>query len=245
MSDPTGARLAMIPARGGSKRLPGKNLRVVDGHPLLAYSVRAALDSGCFERVVVSSDDPEVLRVAERYGAGIVARPPALAGDDAGLVPVCEHTLDAEAEAGRSYAVLALLMPNCPLRGKDIVRSAVAAFEAGNSESQVSVTPYHWHYPHWALGKRDGSTVFHFGRDYLVRSQELPHLTCPTGAIWLARPRALRRTRDFYAPGFTTFEVPWEEAIDIDEQADWEQFLTIRAGLLARGRAVPSAEVPE
>ena len=236
------ALIAIIPARGGSKRLPGKNIKEVEGHPLIAYTISAALESELFAEVVVSSDSDAILEAAQGYGACLLKRPLELATDEASLFPVCEHLLTAEKERGRSYDALALLMPNCPLRSAQDITQAYRAFSERALPFQISVTPYHWHYPFWALQEAEKSRFF-FGETYLRRSQELPEVACPTGAVWWAQTAALLREKTFYGPGFGLFSVPWERAVDIDDTHDWEQFLTIRAGLLARGQSVVEAKL--
>jgi N-acylneuraminate cytidylyltransferase len=123
--------VALIPARGGSKRVPGKNVRVLGGHPLIAYTIAPALESGVFDAVIVSTDLPEIAEVARRYGAEVpFLRPAALAGDTSPDIEWVEHTLRTLAEQGRSYDAFSLLRPTSPFRTPDTLRRAWAAFSA-------------------------------------------------------------------------------------------------------------------
>lgn len=236
-------RVAIIPARGGSKRLPLKNIKEVDGHPLIGYTISETLRSGVFDTVVVSSDDPQILAIGAEYGAEPLRRPAQLAADESPLFPACEHLLDTERAQGRTYDQICLLMPNCPLRVAEDIRASLEAFETRELEFQISVTPYHWHYPFWALKETSDGGEFFFGRDYLKRSQELPDVYCPTGAVWWAQVAPFLDAKNFYGPGYGLFQMAWERAVDIDDRDDWEQFLTMRAGLVARGFRVAEARV--
>jgi CMP-N,N'-diacetyllegionaminic acid synthase len=123
--------VALIPARGGSKRVPGKNVRVLGGHPLIAYTIAPAIASGVFDAVIVSTDLPEIAEVARRYGAEVpFLRPAALAGDTSPDIEWVEHTLRTLADQGRSYDAFSLLRPTSPFRTPDTLRRAWAAFSA-------------------------------------------------------------------------------------------------------------------
>ena len=111
--------LAVIPARGGSKRLPRKNIVDFFGKPIIAYTIEAALGSGCFSRVLVSTEDSEISDIAIQHGAEVADRPADLAGDSATVVDVCVDILNREAAAGKEYDVLCCLYPAAPhSRGK-------------------------------------------------------------------------------------------------------------------------------
>jgi len=214
------AALAVVPARGGSKRLPRKNVLPLAGKPLLAYTLEAALGSGVFKRVVVSTDDEEIAELAVAFGAEAQMRDRALADDH---TPSSEVTLATLAALGgaASYPLVAQLLPNCPLRDADDVRSSLRAFVASKGEFQLSVANYGWQNPWWAM-QRDQSGIIQplFTEAIKSRSQDLPELYCPTGAIWLARSHALEESHTFYGPGVRGEPLDWEHALDIDHQSD-------------------------
>jgi N-acylneuraminate cytidylyltransferase len=228
------ALLAVIPARAGSKRVPGKNVRPLDGRPSLAYSVEAALASGLFATVMVSTDSDAIAEVARREGAEVpFLRGVALATDD---VPVSSATADALERLdpdGTRYAAVAQLMPNCPLRTADDVRASWEQFRRSDAVSQLSVTRFGWQNPWWAFRRSDTGVLAPLFPDRITApSQSLPELFCPTGAVWWARSEVLRRERTFHVAGRTGWEIAWDHAVDIDTEDDWrvaELLLRLRA----------------
>lgn len=144
--------LALIPARGGSKRLPGKNVKLLGGLPLIAWTIRSALESQVCVDVVVSTDDPEIKRVSCHYGASVSGlRPIELATDTASSVDVALHALD-EYEAGHSPVDgLMLLQPTSPFRPSKTIKEAVGLFESAEGKYPVvSVSPASCH-PSWCF----------------------------------------------------------------------------------------------
>ncbi len=221
MSGP-GGRLAVIPARGGSKRIPGKNLVDLGGQPLLAYTVRAAVDSGLFARIVVSTDSEEIADAARSLGAEVpFLREPSLSDD---FVPVSAATVDAleRVDPGADlFSAVCQLMPNCPLRTAADVVGSCEQFEATGSEAQISVVRYGWQNPWWAM-RRSEEYVLQplFPEAHSARSQDLAELYCPTGAAWWARAAVLRREGTFLMPGRTGWEISWQHGVDIDTADD-------------------------
>ena len=123
--------VAFVPARAGSERVPGKNVRELAGHPLLAYSIAAARESGLFDAIVVSTDSDEIAQVARRYGAEVpVLRPPALATATSPDIEWIRHMLGVLADEGRAFELFALLRPTSPFRGADTIRRAWEQFLA-------------------------------------------------------------------------------------------------------------------
>jgi CMP-N-acetylneuraminic acid synthetase len=236
----SGNLIAIIPARSGSKRLPGKNVRLFFGHPMLAYSVLAALNSGLFAQVIVSSDDPAIGRIAEWYGATFVLRPPELASDSAQLVDVARHVLEMLRSRGMDPEAICQIMPNCPLvRSADIVEHW-RMFKGGDRLFQISVIPYRGVYPHWAIvsDEQQGGRWL-FGERSLVRSQDLPSTFCPTGAIWWARTKDFLAQNAFYGSPFHLAAMDANRGIDIDDEEDLKL-----AELLVHGLTVRDGESP-
>jgi len=216
-------RLAVIPARAGSKRVPRKNVRLLGGQPMLAYTIDAARRSELFDRVVVSTDSPEIAAIAEAAGAEVPFLRSADLADD--FTPVSLVTLDALERldpAGDRFPCLAQLMPTCPLRGAEDIRSSYQAFRNSGAASQISVTRFGWQNPWWAA-ERDSAGVLQpvFQQFVQARGQALPPLFCPTGAVWWAATSMLRRERTFHAAGRTGWEMPWYRGVDIDGEDDW------------------------
>jgi N-acylneuraminate cytidylyltransferase len=220
----TSRALAVIPARGGSKRLPGKNARLIGGRTTLARAVDAALESELFARIVVSTDDPAIAALAERCGADVPFLRDAALADD--VTPVSAVTVDALERVdpdGTRYDHVAQLMANCPLRTAADVRASHACFVASAAPAQLSVAAFGWQNPWWAMALApDGALRPLFPKRATQRGQDLPPLFAVTGAVWWAAAAVLRRARTFHVAGRTGWEMPWERAIDIDTADDWQ-----------------------
>jgi CMP-N-acetylneuraminic acid synthetase len=216
-------RLAIIPARGGSKRVPRKNIRSLLDKPLIAYTIDAALESDLFERVIVSTDSEEIARISTTAGAEV----PFLRGNELAddVTPVSLATVDALERldpAGTQYVHVVQLMANCPLRTARDICSSYDQFVATGSASQISLTKFGWQNPWWAMRlSEDFELKALFESQVTQRSQDLPDLFCPTGAVWWARTDVLRRERTFHISGRTGWEIPWYRGIDIDTEDDW------------------------
>lgn len=215
--------LAIIPARGGSKRIPGKNIRTLYGKPIIAYTIEAARQCDLFERIVVSTDSPEIADVASQYGAEIPFLRDANLADD--FTPVSAATVDVLQRLdpiGNRYSYVCQLMPNCPLRAAtDIIDSYRQLINSG-AESQISVVRYGWQNPWWAMRRNEQYKLEPlFENAISARSQDLPELFCPTGAIWWAQAGILRREGTYHVACRTGWEIPWERGVDIDTEDDW------------------------
>lgn len=215
--------IAIIPARGGSKRVPGKNVVLLAGKPLIAYSIEAALTSGLFHRVIVSTDSDAIAAVAEEHGAEVPFIRSADISDD--ITPVSAVTANALEKLDpvcKEYASVAQLMANCPLRTAEDVVSSYKQFEETGVDSQISVVRYGWQNPWWAM-RRNPSTMELdplFPREMTARSQDLPELYCPTGAIWWGKTSVIREQKTFHIPGRGGWEIDWQHGIDIDTPED-------------------------
>lgn len=233
MADAT--NIAVIPARGGSKRVPKKNIRPFGGKPMIAYTIEAALRSGLFHRVIVSTDSAEIGEVARQSGAETpFIREAGLADDVTPVSAVTVDVLERLDSSGELYLNVCQLMPNCPLRTAQDVIDSYRQFEESRADSQLSVIRYGWQNPWWAM-RRDA----HFGLEPLfkealaARSQDLPELFCPTGAIWWARASVLRRERTFHTSHRTGWEISWQHGVDIDTEEDWAFAEAVRNMLTA------------
>jgi CMP-N,N'-diacetyllegionaminic acid synthase len=215
--------LALIPARGGSKGLPGKNLLPVKGRPLLAYSVAAAQGARCIDRTVLSSEDEEIIAAALTYGCEVPFRRPArLATDRATSIDVVLHALDQLP----GNEVIVLLQPTSPLRSSADIDAACACFAASGAPSCVSVSAVQQS-PYWMyrLGERNRLRPIIAGSPGASRRQELPEVYALNGAIYVARVDWLRRSRNFVGEQTVAYVMPTERSIDIDSRADYEAFL--------------------
>lgn len=208
------APLCVIPARGGSKRFPRKNLARFRGRSLLALTVDTARGSGVYGRVIVSTDDEEIAREAAAAGAEVRERPAELSGDFVTLEPVLLDAVDWIGSGGAAPAVGSVMLTTSPLRTAADVRAAYAKFSGSGADFLMIVSRY-LKSPFLALEERDGFARLMFPE--LARRQPAPPVWVDTGMAYFARLDALRAERTFYGRRMTTYEVPVERAIDVDE----------------------------
>lgn len=217
--------LAIVPARGGSKRLPRKNVLPLGGKTLIAWTIDAARESGCFVDVLVSTDDVEIAEAARAHGALVPwLRPAEFATDTARSIDAVLHALDWYERERGTVAGMMLLQPTSPFRSAATIRDAAARFlELGADVPVVGVSAAENH-PAWTFSV-EGSRMQPFcGWDSLkLRSQDLPPAYTLNGAIYVSTPARLRATQSFYAEDMHALVMPNRaESLDIDTAEDWE-----------------------
>src|SRR5258705_3977965 len=153
--------LGLIPARGGSKGVPGKNIRPLCGKPLLQYTAEAALVARHLSRVILSTDDEEIARVGERCGLQVpFLRPAQLAQDQTSMLPVVQHALTWLESCGERFSAVCLLQPTNPLRRSEDIDGCIELFVREDADAVVTVlTVPHEHNPHWVYFRRDDGTL--------------------------------------------------------------------------------------
>lgn len=214
--------VAIIPARGGSKRLPRKNVLEFFGRPIIAYTIDAARESGCFDRVVVSTEDDEIAAAAARCGADVHRRPAALATDKATVVEVCLEFLDSEAKQGRAWPVLGCLYATAPLRDADDIRKTVALLEPVRCTFAMAISRYNMS-PHEAMKVGpDGALSPMWPELADMRSSDLPPLRVDNGSTYAAEVAAFREQRTFCGRTLRGYEMPMSRSVDIDTPEDFE-----------------------
>ena len=214
-------RLAVIPARGGSKRIKRKNIVEFHGKPLLYWTVNAALKSALFDDVIVSTEDEEIAAIARESGASVPFLRENHADDLAPSSAVTLEVMQRLNAQGKVYDMVAQLLATCPLRGVEDIKSAVTNFDLKNVPSQISCFRFGWMNPWWAVQLSEyGEPEAMFPVALKSRSQHLPPLFCPSGAIWIAKPSALESAQSFYCPGHIFYELPWKASLDIDNEDD-------------------------
>ena len=212
--------IAIIPARGGSKRLPRKNVIDFLGRPMIAYTIEAALTSGCFKRVVVSTEDAEIAEVSLRFGGEVDMRPTQLATDEARVTQVCLDLLAREEEAGRAWPFFACLYATSPMREAEDIRTLLALLESGTCSFAMAVTDYALP-PHQALKLEPDGELSPMWPDLVARrTSEMPALVVDNGSTYAAETAAFRQFRTFYGPGLRGHRMPRERSVDIDTQED-------------------------
>lgn len=220
-------RIAVIPARGGSKRLPRKNILDFRGTPILAYTVKAALATALFDRVVVSTEDQEIAAVARAAGAQVDMRRADLASDQSTVAEVCVDLLNREAQAGRQYELLCCCYATAPLRTADDIRATVGLIEPGRCDYAVAVTTFS-HYPHQALKRNEQGVLIPMWPELAnVRSERIGTLLAGNGSTYAVTVEAFLRDREFYGPGMRGHLMPFHRSIDIDTRDDYELALAV------------------
>lgn len=216
--------LALIPARGGSKRLPGKNIRPLGGRPLIGWTIHAAQESGCCTNIVVSTDDPDIAQCARDHGVSVPhLRPAELATDTASSLDMALHVLDDYERQHGPVEGLLLLQPTSPFRKATTISQGVNLFsKAGGNKPVVSVSPATNH-PSWCFRSTGESMQPFLGWDAIgQRSQDLEPAWTINGALYIISPERLRSDQSF----LTLDTLPLHmndpiESIDIDTPFDW------------------------
>jgi N-acylneuraminate cytidylyltransferase len=185
--------VAVIPARGGSRGIPHKNIQELAGKPLIAYTIEAALGSKKMNRVVVSTDDEKIASVAREYGAEIIARPAELATDEAPTEPVIEHTVSwLEEHENYMPEVIVLLQPTSPLRNHNHIEEALNVFFVNDYDSLLSVCPSHAFI--WEIGENGAYPINYDFKNRPRRQDKEPEYR-ENGAIYITKYKILKDDR--------------------------------------------------
>lgn len=213
--------LCVIPARGGSKRIPRKNIKEFCGRPIIAYSIEAALDSHLFDEVVVSTDDIEIAEVAHRYGASVpFMRSEEASGDFATATDALNEVLARYADCGAEPEWLCCLYATAPFVTAEKLRSAYALFDPKGADCLCAVTEFE--FPPLRAFRREGDKlVYNFPKYAKTRSQDLEPLYRDAGQFYFYGKDAISDS-GIQPASFICYEVPQVEVQDIDTSSDWE-----------------------
>lgn len=217
--------LAVIPARGGSKEVPRKNLRIVAGKSLIAYSVETARRSQYIDRIVVSSEDDEILDVAIRYGAEPLRRPQHLADDDTPGVAPALHAI----EALPGFEIVVLLQPTSPLRESGDIDACIERCVALGMTACVSLVEA-TQSPYWMFSltpEQRLQPIVAINDGLVACRQDLPPVYLLNGAVYAAGSAWLASHGTFVGPGIAGWVMPAERSLDIDTEADLVYFSQI------------------
>lgn len=213
--------LAIIPARGGSKRIPGKNVRSFLGKPIMAYSIETALKSHLFAEVMVSTDDREIARIAEERGASVpFLRSAETANDDAGIAEVLIEVIESYAAMGRGFETVCCLFPTAPLIAELDLRAGFAKLNAGSFDSVFAVTRFT--YPIGRSLRMEGDRVLmNWPENYPKRSQDLPLAFHDCGQFYWLRVEPFLKACRVFTENSGAIELPSIRVQDIDTEDDW------------------------
>lgn len=217
--------LGIVPARGGSKGLPGKNIRVLAGRPLLEYTARAAEASGVIDKLVLSTDSQEIADVGRRIGFDVpFLRPVELAGDDTPMFPVVQHALNTLAAGGWTAEVVVLLQPTSPLRRGEHIRDAVTLLRETKADSVVTVVEVPRHLsPDYVMRIEDGRLrPFLPEGACLTRRQDARPAYSRDGTVYACWSWTIERTGSIYGDDCRPLVIEAQDSLSIDSQADWD-----------------------
>ena len=227
---------AVIPARSGSKRIPGKNLRAFAGKPMICHSITAALESGVFDAVYVSTDSEDIARVARECGAQTpFVRPPELADDHTHLAPVLLHALDRIEAGGARVELLCLIYATAPLLEPAALRQGLEVMRAQEADAVFSVASYPAPVQRALTLDPEGRLRMLWPEHELTRSQDLPQAYHDAGQFHWLRPGAFRREGRMYMEKSFPVIIARHRTQDIDTPEDWARAETLYAMLASTG----------
>ena len=215
-------KIAIITARGGSKRIPRKNIREFCGKPILAYSIEAAKECGLFDTVMVSTDDGEIAGIARQYGAEVpFYRSERTANDFATTNDVLLEVLEEYGKRGEHYDLGCCIYPTAPFVTADKLRDALGRLEGSDADTLIPVVPFSYP-PQRAMIVKEGRLVFEYPQYLDSRSQDLEPHYHDVGQFYLFYTEAFRQSRKLMVGNILPYVVSEMEVQDIDNQTDWE-----------------------
>ncbi|MGV8804901.1 MAG: pseudaminic acid cytidylyltransferase [Polaromonas sp.] len=215
-------KLAIIPARGGSKRIPRKNIKLFCGKPMIAWSIEAARQSGCFDQIVVSTDDAEIAEVARQHGAQVpFMRPAELSDDHTGTTAVIAHAIDWFAAQGQTPAQVCCLYATAPFVNADALRRGLAVLTETGSDYAFSVTSYAFPIQRAIRVTPAGRVEMFNAEHFNTRSQDLEEACHDAGQFYWGRAEAWLQGQMIFSPAAAPVMLPRHRVQDIDTPEDW------------------------
>ncbi len=218
--------LAIIPARGGSKGVPGKNIKLLGGKPLLQYTADSAKESKLLTKIILSSEDENIIGVAKEVGIEVpFIRPSELATDYAKSIDVIRHAIDALEAKGEYFDAVCVLQPTSPFRERGLIDKAIQKFITTGVDTLLSVLPVpHEYNPHWVFEEdSEGNLCIATGENEIIsRRQELPNAYHRDGALYLTKVDYIKRGT-LYGEKLGYIVSNPELYVNIDTLSDWEK----------------------
>ncbi len=214
--------LHIIPARSGSKGLPGKNILPIAGKPMIAWSIEAAMKAKLKGDIIVSTDDFLIADVAKKFGAQVpFIRPSQFASDTSSTMDVVFHAIDFLREQNKFYDLVSILQPTSPLRTSSDVDQAIITMLKKNAKAVVGLTPCD-HHPFWSNEIPDSGSLKGFLRSEVMNKnrQQLPPYFRINGAIYIGEFEYIKKTQSFIGQETTSYIMPEEKSVDIDTEKD-------------------------
>lgn len=217
-------RLAIIPARGGSKRIPHKNIKPFGGRPMIAWSIEVALQSGCFDRVIVSTDDAEITQVAKAAGAEVpFVRPAKLSDDHTGTIPVIAHAIEWQNTHGAQASQICCIYATAPFVQASDLQRGLQVLEGTGADYAFSVTSYDFPIQR-AIRITPKQRVEMFQpENFCTRSQDLEEAWHDAGQFYWGQAKAWLTQKPLFSPDAAPVALPRHRVQDIDTPEDWER----------------------
>jgi CMP-N-acetylneuraminic acid synthetase len=217
--------LGIIPARGGSKGVPKKNIKLLGGKPLIAYTIEAAKKAKLLTQIILSSDDEEIVKVAKDYELEVpFIRPAKLASDESPTILTVIHALNFYKEKGIEFDAVCLLQVTNPFRTTDFIDKAIEKFTITKTDSLISVLEVpHEYNPHWVFTKnKDENLEISTGETEIIsRRQELPSAYYRDGAIYLTKTSVILKQQSLYGKSISYIKSDESTHVNIDTMEDW------------------------
>lgn len=220
--------LGLIPARGGSKGVPRKNIKILCGKPLIQYTIDAALKSNILTEIMVSTEDEEIAQTAKELGASVpFLRPQSLAGDKAPTIDAVINVLETYQKLGESFDAVCLLQPTNPLRSAETIKKSIEEFSKTGADSLISVRQVpHEYNPHWTFESNEENHFLHIATgetEIIPRRQELPKAYYRDGAIYLTKAAIILEQKSLYGKNIAFIDLEGEPHVNIDTLDDWKK----------------------
>lgn len=217
-------RLAVIPARGGSKRIPRKNIKMFCGKPMIAWSIEATLQSGCFDRVIVSTDDNEIAQVATAHGAEVpFVRPPDLSDDHTGTIPVIAHATQWQNENGLAATKVCCIYATAPFVQAEDLQKGLQLLHSSGADYAFSVTTYAFPIQRAIRTTQDQRVEMFQPQHFGTRSQDLEEAWHDAGQFYWGKADAWLQGKPLFSRDAAPVPLPRHRVQDIDTPEDWER----------------------
>lgn len=213
--------ISIIPARGGSKGIPRKNIRLLNSIPLIAHSIKDSLKSKYIDKTIVSTDDQEISEIAKKYGAKVIMRPSELATDSAPILLVIQHIIKELESNGEKVDIIVLLQPTHPIRQEEEIDTTIEKLYETNASSVITLrkVPKHFH-PEWQFSLEKDKIKNLSEKKVSNRRQELEEKYHRTGSVYTSKRDTIMILNSIYGTDCRAVVIPNEYWVNIDEEGD-------------------------
>lgn len=213
---------SIITARGGSKGVPKKNIKLLNGKPVIAYTIIESIKSEFIKETYVTTEDKEIADISQQYGAKVIDRPKKLAQDNSTSVDVVLHSIEYLEKNDRLPDFFILLQPTSPLRTKEDIENAIRLFIENECDALISVSQLD-HSSMMSFKIKNNFLTPNCDEKFLnKRRQELPKFYCPNGAIYITTPDSIRKNKTFIPKRTIPYIMPQERSVDLDTEFDFK-----------------------